>query len=55
MKNLKLLALSPLLLLLWACEPEVGSEKWCKMMKDKPKGDWTTNEAKDFAKHCVFK
>ncbi|NKF49225.1 DUF3012 domain-containing protein [Shewanella sp. WXL01] len=37
-----------------ACAPEVGSEAWCKDMKEKPKGDWTANEAADFAKHCVF-
>ena len=48
----------PLLLLtglLGACEPEVGSEKWCKQMADKPKGDWTANEAAEFAKSCIFK
>lgn len=38
-----------------ACAPEVGSEKWCENMKEKPKGDWTANEASDFAKHCIFK
>jgi len=38
-----------------ACAPEVGSEAWCKQMKDKPSGDWTANEAADYAKHCVFK
>lgn len=37
----------------WA--PEVGSDAWCKQMKEKPKGDWTANEAADYAKHCVFK
>ena len=37
-----------------ACGPEVGSEAWCKDMKEKPKGDWTANEAADFAKHCVL-
>ncbi|WP_374188947.1 DUF3012 domain-containing protein [Thalassotalea euphylliae] len=37
-----------------ACAPEVGSEKWCKQMSEKPKGDWTATEAKDYAKHCVF-
>ena len=37
-----------------ACEPEVGSEAWCSDMKDKPKGDWTANEAADFAKHCIL-
>ncbi|WP_273151389.1 DUF3012 domain-containing protein [Methylophaga thiooxydans] len=37
-----------------ACTPEVGSEKWCQMMKDKPKGDWTANHAADFTRHCIF-
>ena len=23
--------------------------------KEKPKGDWSANEAADYAKHCVFK
>ncbi|GIU06392.1 MULTISPECIES: DUF3012 domain-containing protein [unclassified Shewanella] len=38
-----------------ACAPEVGSEAWCKQMKEKPSGDWSANEATDYAKHCVFK
>ena len=37
------------------CAPEVGSERWCNAMKEKPKGEWTANEATDFAKHCIFK
>jgi Protein of unknown function (DUF3012) len=37
-----------------ACEPEVGSEAWCNDLKEKPKGDWTANEAADFAKHCLL-
>jgi hypothetical protein len=37
-----------------ACEPEVGSKEWCETMKEKPKGDWTANEAADFAKNCVL-
>lgn len=41
--------------LLMACGAEVGSEKWCDGMENKPKGDWSANEAKDYAKHCVFK
>lgn len=40
--------------LLTGCAPEVGSEKWCEKMNEKPKGDWTANEAADFAKHCIF-
>lgn len=39
---------------LTACAPEVGSEEWCVDMKEKPKGEWTANEATDFAKHCIF-
>lgn len=42
-------------LALSACEPEVGSEAWCKKMEDKPKGDWTANEAGDYLKHCVIR
>ncbi len=38
-----------------ACAPEVGSDAWCNNMKEKDKGDWSANEAGDFAKHCVFK
>ena len=37
-----------------ACSPEVGSKEWCDDMKNKPKGDWTANEAADFAKHCIL-
>jgi len=37
------------------CAPAVGSDEWCKDMEEKPKGDWSTNEATDYAKHCVFK
>ncbi len=43
------------LFLISACSPEVGSEKWCEQLKQKPKGDWSSNEAADFAKNCVFK
>lgn len=39
--------------LLAGCAP-VGSARWCANMKAKPKGDWTANEAIDFAKHCVL-
>jgi hypothetical protein len=37
-----------------ACSPAVGSKEWCDDMKQKPKGDWSANEAADFAKHCVL-
>ena len=39
---------------LMACTPKVGSEDWCNAMNDKAKGDWSMNEAADFAKHCVL-
>lgn len=50
----RLLAACLLLGGLAACSPEVGSEKWCANMKEKPKGEWTANEAADFAKHCLI-
>lgn len=50
----KIVLLSLCLTLLTACSPEVGSEKWCQNLEQKPKGDWTANEAKDFARHCLF-
>jgi len=52
MKKLSLVLLT--VLLTTACAPEVGSDDWCKQLKDKPKGDWTATEAKDFTKHCIF-
>lgn len=44
-----------LVMLATGCAPEVGSEQWCQSMKEKPKGNWTANEAGDFAKHCILK
>ncbi len=41
--------------LIAACSPEVGSDKWCKKLKEKPKGEWTANEAADYAKNCILK
>ncbi len=43
------------LLTLGACAPEVGSDRWCADMEEKPKGDWTGNEALDYAEHCLLK
>ena len=42
------------LALLAGCSPAVGTETWCRDMKAKPKGDWSANEAADFARHCLF-
>ncbi|MEM8844883.1 MAG: DUF3012 domain-containing protein [Pseudomonadota bacterium] len=43
-----------LIILLASCSAEVGSEKWCENLEEKPKGDWTANEAGDYAKYCIF-
>lgn len=54
----RLLSLSAIALttmILSACSPEIGSDKWCQNMEAKPKGDWSANEATDYAKHCLFK
>jgi DUF3012 family protein len=53
-KLIQLIVFSISLFLLSACAPEVGSEKWCSQMKDKPKGDWTANEATEYTKNCIF-
>ncbi|EHK1078373.1 TPA: DUF3012 domain-containing protein [Vibrio parahaemolyticus] len=49
----KLLSLVFACFALSACT-EVGSEAWCEDMKEKPKGDWSANEAADFTKHCIL-
>lgn len=41
-------------LLLAACAPEVGSEKWCESIREKGLGNITPNEAADYARHCVL-
>ena len=41
-------------LALSACAPEVGSERWCETMRDEPRGDWSANEALDYARHCII-
>lgn len=51
---IRLIALSAALTLVAACAP-VGSEAWCKKMAEKPKGDWTANEAADYARHCIIR
>jgi hypothetical protein len=54
-RMVKLLLVVALIPLVSACAPEVGSPEWCKSIEEKPKGELTLNEAKDYAKHCVFK
>ena len=40
--------------LLSGCAPEIGSKEWCASIKEKPKGDWTVKEGKEFASNCIF-
>lgn len=50
-------ALLPVLVafaLIAACAPEPGSKEWCAQLKEKSAGDWTANEAAEYAKSCVF-
>ena len=51
MKTIKLLVLLSLAYLVSACAPEVGSDAWCAGMDKKAKGDWSGNEATDYAKN----
>jgi len=51
---LALLGLAAASVLLTSCAPTVGSPRWCEAMKQKPRGDWTANEALEFARHCVI-
>jgi len=53
-KSISVFAALSFFALIAGCSPEVGSEAWCKKMNEKPKGEWTANEAADYAKHCVF-
>ena len=41
--------------LLSGCAAEVGSERWCGQMEEKPKGEWTANEGADYARHCIIR
>jgi len=54
-KRLTLLVVTLSITVLTACAPEIGSDKWCTQMKEKPTGDWTANQAADYAKHCLLK
>ena len=32
----------------------VGSAGWCKDLSEKPKGEWSADDAATYAKHCVI-
>jgi len=39
--------------LLCACTAEPGSEKWCEQMSEKPKGEWSANDAGTYTMNCL--
>jgi hypothetical protein len=43
-----------LVVLASGCAPEVGSQAWCERMDETPQGDWTGNQAADYARQCLF-
>ena len=53
LKKLMLIMLAGFVLV--GCSAEVGSKAWCEQLEEKPKGNWTGNEAADYAKNCVFR
>jgi hypothetical protein len=36
------------------CAPEVGSEAWCEQLAEEPAGDWSVNQAADYARYCLL-
>ena len=49
------LAMLAALLLVTGCSPKVGSDAWCEKMKETPSGDWSSNDASAYTKHCIFR
>ncbi len=43
------------LVVLVGCKAEVGSERWCKELKEELDEKLTLDGSKDYAKHCLFK
>lgn len=53
-KVIKILAVCSFLTFIAGCAPEVGGKDWCDDLEEKPKGDWSSNEALDYTKHCLI-
>ncbi len=57
MNKVRILPVTLLLLFVFGlagCEPEVGSDRWCERMDERPAGDWSANDAMEYARHCVL-
>jgi len=37
-----------------ACSAEPGTKAWCDAIKQKPKGEWTADDAATFTKYCLL-
>lgn len=53
-KSMKVLTTLVVLMLICGCAPEVGTKEWCEDIDKKSKGDWSANDAKAYAEHCIF-
>lgn len=42
-------------LLMSSCATKVGSDAWCKKLKNTSKAEWSFNDTKNYAKHCILK
>jgi hypothetical protein len=40
--------------MLSACDSGPGAKVWCWYMDQKPKSDWSANDATNYAKRCLF-
>jgi hypothetical protein len=52
--QIRSLAVVGLTVLLVACTAEPGSERWCKQKKEQAKSEWSMEDAKTFAAHCLI-
>jgi len=52
--NVRMMLVGSAVVVLAGCTPEPGSEKWCATKKEQPKSEWTMDDAKTFASHCLL-
>lgn len=49
----RFVGLLAIVFMLTGCD-RVGSEAWCAKQKEKPKSEWTMEEAGEYTKYCVL-
>jgi len=42
-----------LALLISGCTSDVGSDRWCAALSNKPKANWSEGDAADYTRHCI--